>query len=190
RSSELVQASRAGPTQAGPGQGRAGRTRAKRAHTGSPSKGSTTAQNPSLSRAARSEVTSTSSVASRPPTTARGCSGSIGAGTPGSVRSRGGAPGPGRRERDAVHVEFTEEQEALRRVVREFAEGEIAPHAAEWDRDHRFPVDVVRQMGELGLFGIPFPARYGGGDGDLTTLCIAIEELARVDQSIAITLEA
>jgi len=89
-----------------------------------------------------------------------------------------------------VHVEFTEEQEALRRVVREFAEGEIAPHAAEWDHDHRFPVDVVRQMGELGLFGIPFPARYGGGDGDLTTLCIAIEELARVDQSIAITLEA
>ena len=89
-----------------------------------------------------------------------------------------------------MHVEFTEEQEALRRVVREFAEGEIAPHAAEWDRDHRFPVDVVRQMGELGLFGIPFPARYGGGDGDLTTLCIAIEELARVDQSIAITLEA
>ena len=89
-----------------------------------------------------------------------------------------------------MHVEFTEEQEALRRVVREFAEGEIAPHAAEWDHDHRFPVDVVRQMGELGLFGIPFPARYGGGDGDLTTLCIAIEELARVDQSIAITLEA
>mgnify|MGYP001627498392 FL=1 len=89
-----------------------------------------------------------------------------------------------------MHVELTEEQEALRRMVREFAEGEVAPHAADWDRDHTFPVDVVRAMGELGLFGIPFPARYGGGDGDLTMLCLAIEELGRVDQSVAITLEA
>lgn len=85
---------------------------------------------------------------------------------------------------------FTDEQEALRRVVRDFAEQEIAPHAADWDRDHTFPVETVRKMGELGLFGIPFPERYGGGGGDLTTLCIAIEEVARVDQSVAITLEA
>jgi short-chain 2-methylacyl-CoA dehydrogenase len=85
---------------------------------------------------------------------------------------------------------FTGEQEALRSVVRDFADAEIAPRAAEWDRDHTFPVDVIRKMGELGLFGIPFPERYGGGGGDLTTLCIAIEELARVDQSVAITLEA
>jgi short-chain 2-methylacyl-CoA dehydrogenase len=89
-----------------------------------------------------------------------------------------------------VHVELTDEQEALRRVVRDFAEAEIAPHAADWDRDHRFPVDVVGRMGELGLFGIPFPEQYGGGGSDLTTLCVAIEEIARFDQSLAVTLEA
>jgi butyryl-CoA dehydrogenase len=89
-----------------------------------------------------------------------------------------------------VPVESTDEQDALRRVVREFAEGEIAPHAERWDRDHHFPVDVVRQMGDLGLFGIPFPEEYGGGGGDLSLLCVAIEEIARVDHSMAITLEA
>jgi butyryl-CoA dehydrogenase len=89
-----------------------------------------------------------------------------------------------------MHVEFTDEQDALRHVVRDFAKTEIAPHAEAWDRDHAFPVDVVQRMGELGLFGIPFPERYGGGGADLTTLCIAIEELARADQSLAITLEA
>jgi short/branched chain acyl-CoA dehydrogenase len=89
-----------------------------------------------------------------------------------------------------VHVEFTDEQDALRKVVREFAEAEIAPHRTRWDVDHTFPVDVIHQMGELGLFGIPFPEKYGGGGSDLTTLCIAIEEIARVDQSIAVTLEA
>jgi butyryl-CoA dehydrogenase len=89
-----------------------------------------------------------------------------------------------------VHVEFSEEQQAFRTVVRDFADREIAPHAEAWDRDHTFPVDTVRAMGELGLFGIPFPEEYGGGGADLTTLCIAIEELARVDHSLAITLEA
>jgi butyryl-CoA dehydrogenase len=89
-----------------------------------------------------------------------------------------------------VHVEFTQEHEALRKVVRDFADSEIAPHAEAWDRDHTFPVEVVKGMGELGLFGIPFPEEYGGGGGDLTTLCIAIEELGRVDHSMAITLEA
>jgi butyryl-CoA dehydrogenase len=89
-----------------------------------------------------------------------------------------------------VHCEFTDEQEQLRAVVRDFAAREIAPHAVEWDRDHTFPVHTVQAMGELGLFGIPFPERYGGGGADLTTLCIAIEELARADQSLAITLEA
>ena len=64
------------------------------------------------------------------------------------------------------------------------------PHAEAWDRDHTFPVETVQAMGELGLFGLPFPEEYGGGGGDLTTLCIAIEEIARVDQSLAITLEA
>jgi butyryl-CoA dehydrogenase len=78
----------------------------------------------------------------------------------------------------------------LRAMVREFAAQEIAPHAAQWDRDHHFPVDVVRKMGELGLFGIVFPEQYGGADGDFASLCVAIEELGRVDQSMGITLSA
>ncbi|MCU0280302.1 MAG: acyl-CoA dehydrogenase family protein [Acidimicrobiia bacterium] len=82
------------------------------------------------------------------------------------------------------------EHVAFRKVVREFAEAEIAPHAAEWDRDHHFPVDVVRRMGDLGLFGLPFPEEYGGSGSGLLTLCLAIEEIARVDASMAITLEA
>ncbi len=86
--------------------------------------------------------------------------------------------------------EFTDEQDSLRKVVRDFAEREIAPHAERWDAEHTFPTDVVLAMGELGLFGIPFPEEYGGAGGDLTSLCIAIEELGRVDQSLAITLEA
>ena len=87
-------------------------------------------------------------------------------------------------------IELTDEQEALRDMVRDFAQREIAPHAERWDRDHVFPVEVVRAMGELGLFGIPFPVEYGGGGAGLVSLCVAIEELARVDQSMAITLEA
>jgi short/branched chain acyl-CoA dehydrogenase len=82
------------------------------------------------------------------------------------------------------------EHESFRRTVREFAESEIAPHVAEWDRDHHFPVDAVRSMGKLGLFGITAPEEYGGADGDFTSLCVAIEELGRVDQSIGVTLEA
>ena len=82
------------------------------------------------------------------------------------------------------------EHEAFRRVVRKFAEAEIAPHAEEWDRSHSFPLEAVRKMGELGLFGLPFPEEYGGSGADFTTLCVAIEELARADQSVAITLEA
>ncbi len=86
--------------------------------------------------------------------------------------------------------ELTDEHEMLRATVRDFAEGEIAPHAAQWDLDHHFPVDVVRQMGELGLFGIVFPEEYGGAGGDFSSLCVAIEELGRVDQSMGITLSA
>lgn len=87
-------------------------------------------------------------------------------------------------------IEFTDEQEAFRGVVREFAEARIAPNSEAWDRDHTFPVDTVLAMGELGLFGLPFPEQYGGSGADFTTLCLAIEELGRVDQSLAITLEA
>ncbi|MER6974421.1 acyl-CoA dehydrogenase family protein [Nocardioides sp. NPDC000445] len=82
------------------------------------------------------------------------------------------------------------EHEELRAVVRDFAQKEIAPHASQWDRDHHFPVDVVHKMGDLGLFGLTAPEAYGGGEGDLVALCVAIEELGRVDQSIGITLEA
>ncbi len=86
--------------------------------------------------------------------------------------------------------ELTEDHAALRAMVRDFANSEIEPYTEEWDRTHTFPLDTVRKMGELGLFGIPFPESVGGGGGDFTGLCIAVEELARVDQSIAITLEA
>ena len=88
--------------------------------------------------------------------------------------------------------ELSREHEEFRRSVREFAEAEIAPHAAQWDRDHHFPVDVVQKMGKLGLFGLTAPEEYGGAgeDGDFTSLCVAIEEIGRVDQSMGITLEA
>ena len=89
-----------------------------------------------------------------------------------------------------MDFDLTPEQDAFRKVVRDFAEGEIAPHAEEWDRDHTFPVDTVLAMGELGLFGLPFPEEYGGSNADFTTLCLAIEELGRVDSSMAITLSA
>src|SRR5919112_5829952 len=88
--------------------------------------------------------------------------------------------------------ELSREHEEFRRSVREFAEAEIAPHAARWDREHHFPVDVVQKMGKLGLFGLTAPEEYGGAgdDGDFTSLCVAIEEIGRVDQSMGITLEA
>jgi butyryl-CoA dehydrogenase len=89
-----------------------------------------------------------------------------------------------------MSFELSEDHEQFRRTVRDFAEKEIAPHAAQWDRDHHFPVDVVRKMGSLGLFGLTAPEQYGGADGDFTSLCVAIEEIGRVDQSLGITLEA
>jgi alkylation response protein AidB-like acyl-CoA dehydrogenase len=86
--------------------------------------------------------------------------------------------------------ELSPDHEQFRKVVRDFAEGEIAPHAGEWDREHRLPLDVVHKMGELGLFGLSAPEEYGGAGADFTALCVAIEELGRVDQSIGVTLEA
>lgn len=85
---------------------------------------------------------------------------------------------------------YTDEHRALRSMVRDFAENRIAPNAEEWDRDHHFPTDVVQEMGDLGLFGITAEEAYGGAEADFTSLCIAIEEVARVDQSMAITIEA
>jgi butyryl-CoA dehydrogenase len=91
-----------------------------------------------------------------------------------------------------MSFELSREHEEFRESVRDFAEKEIAPHVAEWDRDHHFPVDVVQKMGALGLMGLTAPEEYGGAgeDGDFTSLCVAIEELGRVDQSMGITLEA
>jgi butyryl-CoA dehydrogenase len=91
-----------------------------------------------------------------------------------------------------MEFELSREHEEFRRSVREFAEAEIAPYAARWDREHHFPVDVVQQMGKLGLFGLTAPEEFGGAgeDGDFTSLCVAIEEIGRVDQSMGITLEA
>src|SRR5690554_3073466 len=82
------------------------------------------------------------------------------------------------------------EQQEFRQVVRRFADEVVDPAAAEMNASRRFPIEIVRQMGELGLFGIPFSSAYDGMDGDYLTLCLAIEELGRVDQSIGITLEA
>ncbi len=90
----------------------------------------------------------------------------------------------------AVEFDLTPEQEEFRRAVREFAEDVIAPRAEEMDRQEELPLDIVKQMGEMGLFGLPFPEEYGGQGADMLTLCLAIEEIARIDSSIAITLEA
>ncbi len=85
---------------------------------------------------------------------------------------------------------LTQEQEALRASVRDFAREVIAPVIGEHYERHTFPYEIVRQMGKMGLFGLPFPERFGGMGGDYFTLCLALEELARVDSSVAITLEA
>lgn len=85
---------------------------------------------------------------------------------------------------------LTEEERDLYELVKDFADTVVAPRSYEADTKHELPMDVVAQMGELGLFGLPFPEEYGGQGGDYFALCLAIEALARVDQSIAITLEA
>src|SRR5256885_8757688 len=85
---------------------------------------------------------------------------------------------------------LSDEHEALRKTVEEFAREVVAPQAEGSDRTGDFPYDVVRQMGRMGLFGLPFPEEYGGMGGDYFALCLALEELARVDSSVAITLEA
>ncbi|MER7420307.1 acyl-CoA dehydrogenase family protein [Micromonospora peucetia] len=85
---------------------------------------------------------------------------------------------------------LTEEQEALRESVRELAREVVAPVIAEHYEKHTFPYEVIRQMGKMGLFGLPFAEEHGGMGGDYFALCLALEELARVDSSVAITLEA
>ena len=89
-----------------------------------------------------------------------------------------------------MDFELTTEQRLLRDTVRDFAQQEIAPVAEELDREKRFPYEIVEKLGGLGLMGIPFPAEYGGGGADTLTYALAIEELARVDSSVCITVAA
>ena len=89
-----------------------------------------------------------------------------------------------------MDFELTDEQRLLRDTVREFAREEVAPVAGELDRTGAFPYEAVANLGELGLMGIPFPQEYGGGGADTLSLALAIEELARVDCSLAITVTA
>jgi short/branched chain acyl-CoA dehydrogenase len=89
-----------------------------------------------------------------------------------------------------IDFRLAEEHEALRKTVREFARQEIAPVIGEYYQREEFPYDIVSKMGRMGLFGLPFPEEYGGMGGDYFALCVALEELARVDSSVAITLEA
>jgi short-chain 2-methylacyl-CoA dehydrogenase len=90
--------------------------------------------------------------------------------------------------------ELSEDHEQFRKLVREFAEAEVAPNVARWDAEHYFPAELIPKLGELGLFGLVVPERFGGtagpGGSDFTSLCVAIEELGRIDQSIGITLSA
>ncbi|HEX8344917.1 MAG TPA: acyl-CoA dehydrogenase family protein [Actinoplanes sp.] len=85
---------------------------------------------------------------------------------------------------------LTEEQEALRAGVQQFAREVVAPVIAEHYERRTFPYEIVRQMGKMGLFGLPFSEEHGGMGGDYFVLCLALEELARIDSSVAITLEA
>src|SRR5712672_1915684 len=87
-----------------------------------------------------------------------------------------------------MDFDLSPEHELIRRTVREFAEGEIAPVAEELDRTKSFPYEIVRKLGGLNLMGIPFPERYGGAGADTLAYALAVEELTRVDSSVAITL--
>ncbi|TFC93847.1 acyl-CoA dehydrogenase [Cryobacterium sp. TMT3-29-2] len=92
--------------------------------------------------------------------------------------------------RPNVKQELTEQQRRLSDTVRDFADTVVAPAAYEYDTKRSLPYDIIAQMGEMGLFGLPFPQEYGGQGQDYFSLCLAVEQLARVDQSIAVTLEA
>ncbi|HEY9303130.1 MAG TPA: acyl-CoA dehydrogenase family protein, partial [Mycobacterium sp.] len=83
-----------------------------------------------------------------------------------------------------------DEYQQLAKTVRAFAQSVVAPVAAQHDAEHSFPYEVVAGMAEMGLFGLPFPEAFGGMGGDYFALCLALEELGKVDQSVAITLEA
>ncbi len=89
-----------------------------------------------------------------------------------------------------MDFDLTDEQAAIRRLARDFADGEVRPVAAELDRTKSFPYEIVAKAGELGLMGISYPEEYGGGGADTLSYALAIEELARVDSSVAVTVAA
>jgi len=89
-----------------------------------------------------------------------------------------------------LNFDLSPEHELVRRTVREFAESKVAPVAAELDREHRFPYDLVAELAELGLMGMPIPEEYGGAGADTLSYAIAVEELTRIDSSVAITMAA
>ncbi|HEX5894219.1 MAG TPA: acyl-CoA dehydrogenase family protein, partial [Solirubrobacterales bacterium] len=89
-----------------------------------------------------------------------------------------------------MDFDLTDEQRLLRDTVRDFARQEVAPVAEELDRTKTFPYELVAKMGELGLMGIPFPEEYGGGGADTLAYALAVEELTRIDSSVAITMAA
>src|SRR5438477_900623 len=89
-----------------------------------------------------------------------------------------------------MDFELTTEQQAIRDTCRDFAREVVAPAAEDLDRHHKFGYDIVRQMGELGLFGLPCAEEFGGAGADFLSLCLAIEEISRADAGVGITLEA
>jgi len=87
-----------------------------------------------------------------------------------------------------MNFDLSDEHRLLQRTVRDFAEAEVAPVAEELDREKRFPYEIVRRLGDLNLMGIPFPEKYGGTGADTLAYALTVEELTRVDSSVAITL--
>src|SRR5579864_1707892 len=89
-----------------------------------------------------------------------------------------------------MDFDLTAEQLDVQKLCREFAEGEIAPHAEEWDAKSQFPLETVKKMGELGLLGLPFPEKYGGAGADTVSYALAVMEIGRADASVGITMAA
>ena len=89
-----------------------------------------------------------------------------------------------------MNLDLTDEQREIQRLARDFADAEVRPVAEELDREKRFPYEIVRKLGELGLMGVPYPQEYGGGGADTLSYALVVEELARVDSSVAITVAA
>src|SRR5579864_6797901 len=89
-----------------------------------------------------------------------------------------------------MDFDLTPEQLDVAKLCREFAEGEVMPHAEQWDAASEFPLETVKKMGELGLLGLPFPEKYGGSGADTVSYALAVMELGRADASVGITMAA